>query len=95
MDAQGSLFGEGGMTPPQQSSIPDTESIRDRLERLLASLRSAETMPLSERDARMWAAVVPNMTKWLPSTEAEAICIAFTREMERLGAVPTVGDRVR
>ena len=88
-DAQGSLFGEGRMTPPQRSSTPDPEVIRGRLERLLTTLRSAQTMPLSDRDVRMWAAVVPNMTKWMSIAEAEAICAAFKREMERLGAGPT------
>jgi len=85
IDAQGSLFGEGGMTPPQRSSTPDPATIRRRLEQLLDTLRSAETMPLSDRDARMWAVVVPNMSKWLPHAEAETIRSAFIREMERLG----------
>ena len=94
-DAQGSLFGEGRMIPPQRSSTPDPEAIRRRLDRLLTTLQSAEAMPLSDRDARMWTAVVPNMTKWLPNAEAEAICAAFTREMERLAAGPTLDQRVR
>ena len=85
-DAQGSLFGEGRITPPQRSSTPDPDAIRRRLDRLLVTLRSAETMPLSDRDARMWTAVVPNMAKWLPNAEGEAVCATFTREMERLGA---------
>jgi hypothetical protein len=66
---QGSLFGDGRMTPPSRSSAPDPEH-----------------MPLSDRDARMWRTVVPNMTKWLPDEEAEAIRGAFDREMERLEA---------
>ena len=93
--AQGSLFGEGRMTPPQRASTPDPEAIRGRLDRLLATLRSAETMPLSDRDARMWAVVVPNMSKWLPSAEAEAICAAFAREIERLGAESTFDIQLR
>ena len=82
--AQGSLFGEGRMTPPQRSSKPDPEAIRGQLDGLLATLRSAQAMPLSDRDARMWTIVVPNMSRWLPNAEAEAICASFTREMERL-----------
>lgn len=85
-DPQGSLFGEGRMTPPQRSSTPDPDAIRGRLERLLVTLQSAETMPLSDGDARMWTAVVPNMAKWLPDVEGEAVCATFKREMERLGA---------
>lgn len=94
-DAQGSLFGEGRMTPPQRSSTPDPEAIRLRLDRLLATLRAAETMPLSDRDARMWTVVVPNMAKWLPDAAAEAICAAFAREMARLGAEPAFEQRMR
>ena len=94
-DAQGSLFGEGRMTPPQRSSTPDPEAIRLRLDRLLATLRAAQTMSLSDRDARMWTAVLPNMTKWLPDAAAEAICAAFTREMVRLGAGPTLDQPIR
>ena len=85
-DAQGSLFGEGRMTPPSRVSAPDPEIIRGRLGRMLNALRSAETMPLSDRDARIGRTVVPNMTKWLPEAEAEAIRAAFHHEMERLEA---------
>jgi hypothetical protein len=86
IDAQGSLFGEGRMTAPQRSSEPDFEAIRGRLNRLIETLRTASTMPFSERDARMWRTVVPNMTKWLPDAEAEAVRMAFATEMERLAA---------
>lgn len=84
MDAQESLFGEGRMTVPRKSSTPDAETIRGRLRALLGKLENAETMPLSDRDVRMWCAVVPNMTRWLPDTEAEAIRTDFAREMDRL-----------
>lgn len=83
-DTQSSLFGEGRMTPPPRSSTPDPETIRKRLDRLLATLRSAQTMPFSDRDARMWVTVVPNMTKWLPDSEADEIRTTFSREMKRL-----------
>ncbi|BBK38705.1 hypothetical protein STAQ_37830 [Allostella sp. ATCC 35155] len=83
-DAQGSLFGDGRMSVPQRATTPDPETIRGRLDGLLGTLRAAETMPLSERDARMWSAVVPNMTRWLPEAEAAAIRTAFAREMDRL-----------
>ena len=41
-------------------------------------------MPLSERDIRMWQAIVPNMTKWLPEAEANAIRESFDGELQRL-----------
>ena len=47
-------------------------------------LRSAEKMPWSERDARMWQIVFPNMAKWLPDDEAEQLRFEFAQEMERL-----------
>lgn len=84
-DAQGSLFGEDRMIAPARRSTLDPEAIRGRLNRLLVVLRAADTMPLSDRDARMWQTVVPNMTKWLPRDEAEAIRISFAKEMKRLG----------
>lgn len=87
IDAQASLFGEGLMTAPKASSTPDADTIRRRLHRLLGTLRAAETMPLTERDVRMWRTVVPNMTRWLPDAEAEAIRFEFVQELERLRAL--------
>lgn len=84
-DTQGSLFGEGKMTPPMRSSAPDLKMIRGRLNNLLKTLRDAETMPLSEKDARIWRAVIPNMTKWLPEIEGIEVRSTFHKEMERLG----------
>lgn len=85
IDAQGSLFGNGRMGPPTRTSLPDPQAIRGRLGRLLETLRASETMPLSDRDLRMWQTVVPNMTRWLPDDEADAIRTEFAHEMERLG----------
>ena len=84
IDDQGSLFGEGKITPPARSSAPDLEGIRQRLNALLGTLRASETMPLSERDIRVWQAIVPNMTKWLPEAEANAIRESFDGELQRL-----------
>jgi hypothetical protein len=88
-NAQGSLFGEGRMSVPQRTSTPEPEAIRGRLNGLLGSLLTAKTMPLSEREARMWRAVVPNMTRWLPEAEAETIRTTFAREMDRLDRIGT------
>lgn len=68
VDPQGSLFGDGRMAPAARRSTPDPQAIRGRLGRLLETLRSSQTMPLSDRDVRMWQTVVPNMTRWLPMT---------------------------
>jgi hypothetical protein len=84
--AQGSLFGPGQdrMNPPVERFLPDPEKVRQRLNLLLAKARSAATMPWSERDARMWQIVFPNMAKWLPEDEAEQLRFEFAQEMERL-----------
>src|SRR5215210_492186 len=84
--AQGSLFGtgKGRLQAPSQRSLPDPETVRLRLQSLLEKVRSAEKMPWSERDTRMWQTVFPNMAKWLPEDEAEQLRFEFAREMERL-----------
>lgn len=83
-DAQGSLFGDGRMAAPVRASSPDPQTIRARLGRLLDTLRSSDTMPFSDKDLRMWQTVVPNMTRWLPDDEGEAIRAEFARETNRL-----------
>src|SRR5665213_3213755 len=84
--AQGSLFGPGDdrLQAPRQSSMPNPETVRQRLDLLLAKARSAEKMPWSERDAKMWQAVFPNMAKWLPAEEADQLRFEFAQELERL-----------
>lgn len=84
--AQGSLFGPGEnrLQAPRQRSLPDPEAVRRRLVSLLEKARSAKRMPWSERDARMWQTVFPNMAKWLPQDEADQLRFEFAQEMERL-----------
>ena len=86
--AQASLFGPGEdrLQAPRQSSVPDPETVRLRLKSLLEKARSAEKMPWSERDARMWQTVFPNMAKWLPEEEGAQLRLEFEAEMERLKA---------
>jgi hypothetical protein len=87
--AQGSLFGPGEdrLQAQRQSSVPDPETVRLRLKLLLEKARTAETIPWSERDARMWQTVFPNMAKWLPEDEADQLRFEFAQEMERLKRV--------
>ena len=83
-----SLFGVGEerLQAPAQSFSPDPDVIRRRLRTLLDTVRRATTMPWSERDARMWRTVFPNMANWLPQAEADALRLQFRRELERLEA---------
>jgi hypothetical protein len=84
--AQGSLFGEveNRMPPPRESTEPDPEYVRRQLHKVLNKMRNSERMPWSERDVRMWQTVFPNMTKWLPSGEAEQLRLEFSEEFDRL-----------
>ena len=84
--AQASLFGAGDdrLQAPVQRYLPDPEKVRRRLKLLLDKARSAEKLPWSERDARMWQIVFPNMANWLPEDEADQLRFEFAREMERL-----------
>lgn len=86
---QESLFGSGEnrLQARRRSSLPDPEVIRLRLQTLLVKVKSAEKMPWSERDARMWQTVFPNMAKWLPQEEADQLRLEFSEEMERLRRV--------
>lgn len=83
-----SLFGPGEdrMQPPVRSYAPDPDTIRKRLHALLALAREARAMPWSERDARMWQTVFPQMANWLPDDEANQLRFDFAQEMERLKA---------
>lgn len=71
-----------------RSYRPDPEKVRQRMLALLEKARSAKTMPWSERDARMWQTVFPNMANWLPEDEANQLRLEFAREMERLRRAP-------
>jgi hypothetical protein len=83
---QENLFGSGDdrLRAPRQDSMPKPEAIRNRLISLLEKARLAQTMPWTEKDARMWRIVFPSMANWLPKDEAEHLCSAFTKEMDRL-----------
>lgn len=85
---QHSLFGEGDdrLQAPVQSFAPDPERARRKLIALLERARAAESMPWPEREARMWQTVFPQMANWLSRDEAEQLCFAFAREIERLKA---------
>ena len=86
--AQQSLFGDGDdrLQAPAQRLTPTPESVRERLHALLAKARNAKSMPWSERDARMWQTVFPNMANWLPDDEAQQLRLEFSGEIERLRA---------
>ena len=80
-----SVLARIGCKLPRQPTVPDPETVRARLKFVLEKARSAEKMPWSERDLRMWQMVFPNMAKWLPEEEAAQLRFEFDQEIERLG----------
>ena len=81
-----SLFceGENRLQRPVRSYLPDPEKVRQRMIAVLEKVRAAKTMPWSERDARMWQTIFPNMANWLREEEANQLRFEFAQEMERL-----------
>lgn len=85
---QFSLFGEGvdRLKTPGAPAVDHPARARAKLRALLELARGARTMPWSDRDARMWQTVFPQMANWLPDEEAEQLRLDFAREIERLKA---------
>ncbi|HSV02044.1 MAG TPA: hypothetical protein VLI41_02465 [Phenylobacterium sp.] len=83
-----SLFGSGEsrMTAPAPAPIDYPARARAKLRGVLELMRAAKTMPWSERDARMWQVVFPQMANWLPDDEANQLRFEFAQEIERLKA---------
>lgn len=85
---QFSLFGDGAdrLQAPARPAVDHEARARAKLTAVLAAARAARTMPWSERDARMWQTVFPQMANWLPDDEANQLRFEFQREIERLKA---------
>lgn len=72
-------------TPNQPASTaPSVDQVRARLQGLLKTLRSAETLPLTDKQLRFWQTVVPQMSNWLPDDERAAVQTEFSAQVERL-----------
>jgi len=79
---QGDLF---AADPPQRRKIVDFPAeARGRLLKILAEARAAATLPWSEREARKWEILFPQMAEWLPEDEAGQLCFEFAQELQRL-----------
>jgi hypothetical protein len=75
------MFGSPVVTSPRQLTPDDA---RPELTKILDRLREADVMPLSAKDLRFWKTVYPQMSRWLPAEEREAMCASFFAEIERL-----------
>ena len=60
--------------------------MRARLERILGQAESADAMPWERSQLSLYRQIVPDMTRWLPESEAADWRARFTAELERLGA---------
>jgi hypothetical protein len=65
-------------------TTPSVELVRERLQKLLTSLRGAEVMPLTARELAYWVVVTPQMSNWLPADERAAVCEEFDAHLARL-----------
>lgn len=82
------MFGEGEnqLQAPARAPVDHTARARAKLTAVLDAARAARTLPWSERDARMWQTVFPQMANWLPDDEARQLVLDFEREITRLKA---------
>ena len=71
-----------------QPTTPSVASVRERLRKLLTSLRGAEVMPLTDRELAYWTVVAPQMSNWLPAEERLAVRDEFEAHLARLRKVP-------
>lgn len=78
--AQPDLFGATAQPLPQ----PDPNAVRARVQAVLARLRSAHEMPLTDKELRFWRTVMPQTTAWLPDEERRTICAEFDMQVARL-----------
>jgi hypothetical protein len=63
---------------------PNLDKVRARLEKLLAEVRAAETMPWESSQLSLYRLIYPQMTLWLPEDEGAQYRLAFDAEMARL-----------
>jgi hypothetical protein len=75
------LFAQPALTV---STVPSVESVRARLEAILAPLRTASEPRWSAKETARWKLVVPQMADWLPPDERDAVRAEFARLIQRL-----------
>ena len=69
--------------PPPGGHTRDT--IRDKMLRIIAQARAADTAPWPIRQVRSHMVMFPYMAEWLPKEEGEQLMLEFMAEMRRLG----------
>jgi hypothetical protein len=73
--------------PPTQKKpeMPTADSVRPRLETVLAQLRDGSASRWSEAEQRRWYVVFPQMCEWLPEPEREFKRAEFLRLWPPMG----------
>ena len=80
---QPDLFGQEA-APPSYRADPDR--VRARLRTIVGAAKTAETLPWSRAELRLYRTIVPQMTLWLPEDEAAQWRFDFEAELDRLEA---------
>jgi hypothetical protein len=68
----------------QESYAADPQRVRERLHRIIAEARVAESLPWDAQRLRYFKTVVPQMSLWLPEGEAAQLRFEFDKEISRL-----------
>ena len=79
-EAQADLFG----VEPTPAYRPDPDKVQARLNKILAEVRAAQTLPWGR--ASLYRTIFPRMTLWLPEEEGAQLRFEFETEMARLEA---------
>ena len=83
LDDETDLFDEDRPTPVFRA---DPDKVRQKLHKILAEARMAQTVPWSTHQTRLYQTIFPQMTNWLPDDEAAQLRFEFETELARLGA---------
>jgi hypothetical protein len=84
--AQGEMFAPAEMRKGWQPPKIDPEDVRRRLHAMLDAITAAtDELPWSMEKARYNRTVFPQMARWLPLDEAEALRARFRTELQRFG----------
>lgn len=74
-------------TRPDPTTV-DPDEVRRELIALLEIARAArDEAPWDRRTHRYHQVVFPQMANWLPGDEADQLCFAFAKELERIEAL--------
>jgi hypothetical protein len=88
---QGDLFGKDQPDPSDAdfetpTYYPDPDEVRAELQKILAEMRTADSMPWDEQRVSLYRTIFPQMTNCLPEDEGAQLRFQFEEELARLEA---------